>query len=95
MHSKIPSRKTLTIAWIALMGFSIATMIAGRVTDPSSLGPLLMLALLMVTGFKSLWILRYYLNLRASTKGWNSAFISFLLSLLTLIYGLYLIPLLM
>ena len=54
-----------------------------------------MLALLMVTGFKSLWILRYYLNLRASTKGWNSAFISFLLSLLTLIYGLYLIPLLM
>lgn len=93
MHAKIPSRKTLSIAWLALMGFSIATMIAGRVTDPATLGPLLMLALLAVTGLKSLWILRYYLNLRASTKAWNSAFVSFLCVLLILIYGLYLIPL--
>lgn len=92
MHAKIPSRKTLIIAWLALMGFSIATMITGRVTNPATLGPALMLALLVVTGFKSLWILRYYLNLRASTRGWNSAFITFLIVMLTLIYGLYLIP---
>lgn len=95
MHSKIPSQKTLAIAWLALMGFSIATMISGRVSDPASLGPVLMLVLLVVTAFKSLWILRYYLNLRASTKGWNSAFVTFLVTLLALVYGLYLIPLLM
>lgn len=93
MNTIQPSRKTLITAWFVMMGLSIGTMLAGRVTNDASLGMLFMAILLVVTGIKALWILRTYLNLRAAPMGWNAAFISFFFFLLLIIYGMYLVGL--
>ncbi len=86
-----PSRKTLTAAWLALTALTVATMGVGRVTDTSTLGPLLMAALAKITWLKATWILRYYLNLKSAGRGWNGAFMSFLLLLLALVYSIYVV----
>jgi hypothetical protein len=93
MHFKQPSVKSLLAAWAFMMLLSLGTMAAGKVTGHTSLGPLLMAGLLLITGLKALWILRTYLNLKASTTAWNAAFISFIAFLLAVIYVLYLIGL--
>ena len=72
------------------MGLSIGTMATGRVTNAAALGPAFVAALFAITWFKATWILRYFLNLRASTRAWNNAFLAYLFVLLSIIYGLYL-----
>jgi len=93
MHFQQPSIKSLLGAWAFMMLLSLGTMAAGKVTGQASLGALFMAALLIITSLKALWILRTYLNLKASTRAWNAAFISFIGLLLAVIYLLYLIGL--
>ena len=93
MQFRQPTRKELLLAWFALMGLTIGTMLSGRVTQDVTLGGLFMSGLLVVTGIKAYWILRYYLNLRAAPPGWNAAFIAYLVFLLLIILVLYLVGL--
>jgi Prokaryotic Cytochrome C oxidase subunit IV len=90
MDANYPSKRSLLIAWLALMTLSLGTMLAGRVTGTQALGPLFVAALFAITWFKATWILRHFLNLRASTKGWNMAFAGYLLVLLVIIFCIYL-----
>ncbi len=92
MHIRQPTRKELIYAWFAMMLLTIGTMIAGHVTSSRSLGILWMSALMLITFFKARYILRYYLNLKAATGGWNSAFNAFLIILLLSILALFAIP---
>jgi hypothetical protein len=62
--SYFPSRTTLALAWIVLIGLTIGTMFTGRVTLQATLGVPLFAALLFVTWLKTAIILRTYLNLR-------------------------------
>ncbi len=90
MHSDTPSPKTLFLAWLVLMFLSLGTMVSGRVSDGTALGPWFMLSLLLITLLKASWILRYFLNLRVASKSWKRGFATYLILLLACIYGLYL-----
>ena len=90
-----PSRRTLLAAWLALIAFTLATMLAGRVTERAPLGAALLAALLTVTWLKATWILRYYLDLRRASRAWNQAFSGLILLLLAAIFAISLsVPLL-
>ena len=93
MHGKQPGIGLLTRAWAIMMLLTVGTIIAGRVTSDVTLGVAWMVALSVITWGKSLFILRYYLNLRAAKGGWNKAFSSFLFVLLLLILLLFTLPL--
>ncbi len=88
MHHQ-PTTKTLFIAWLALMAFSVSMMFSGQVTSQGSLGIVFAFVLLVITGLKASWILQYYLNLNASGRGWINAFRTFLFILLTLIFLIF------
>ncbi len=93
MHDRQPGIRLLARAWAIMMLLTVGTMIAGRVTSDVTLGVAWMVALSAITWGKSLFILRYYLNLRAAEGGWNKAFSSFLFVLLLLILLLFTLPL--
>lgn len=89
MNFKNPSTRTLIICWLILIGLTIGTMTSGQVTSITALSPLLIITLAIITWFKSMLILRYYLNLANASKGWNKAFNSYLfiiLGIITLIF---------
>jgi len=92
MHGKQPGARLLTMAWAAMMLLTIGTMIAGRVTSDVTLGVIWMVALSAITWGKSLFILRYFLNLRVAEGSWNKAFSRFLFVLLLIILLLFAIP---
>jgi len=92
MHIKQPTRKELIYAWVAMMVLTVGTMFAGRVTSTQTLGIIWMSALMVITFMKARYILRYYLNLKAATGGWNSAFNAFLFILLLSILAIFAIP---
>ena len=89
MHFEQPKPRILFLTWAALMALTIATMFAGRVTLDVTLGTAFMTAVAAITWIKSILILRFYLNLAAATRGWNSAFSAFLAVLLMLIVMIY------
>ncbi len=95
MQANQPTRRELIYAWVAMMVLTIGTMLAGHVTSTQSLGVIWMSALMLITFLKARYILRYYLNLKAATGSWNSAFNAFLFILLISILGLFAIPALM
>ena len=90
MHAPYPSRTTLLIAWLILMALSVGTLFTGRVSQQTALGPLFVLSLFAITWLKSRFILRYYLNLRAASKGWQVGFAFYIFLLLALIFAIYL-----
>ncbi len=90
MMTEQPGRKSLFLAWLVLMALSVGTLLTGRVSETSRLGPALLLSLLVLTGLKATWILRHFLNLRAAPRGWNLAFMAYLVVLLSVIFGIYL-----
>ena len=89
MMKHTTSPRTLLIVWAILMALSIATMIAGKVTDVQSPGLLWMAILLLVAGSKAILILRYYLDLKSASEGWSKAFISLVSLLLLTLFALY------
>ena len=64
VKSYYPTSRKLAAAWALLIGLTLATMLSGRVTDHTQLGPALLALLFVVTWFKAGVILRIYLNLR-------------------------------
>ena len=96
MKFQNPNIRTLVFCWLALMILTIGTMLSGRVTSEVALNATLIISLAVITWFKSMLILRYYLNLRTASKGWNKAFNSYLfivLGIITLIFLLGKTPL--
>ena len=73
------------------MGLSVGTMISGQVTSQASLSAFLIVTLGLITWFKSMMILRYYLNLRTASAGWNKAFNSYLFIVLSIITVIFLL----
>ena len=86
---RLPSGRTLLIAWGLLMALTFATMIAGRVTSTASLGLMWSAVLLVVTWAKARTILQIYLNLRSAPKGWQAGFNGILIFLLVVIFAVY------
>lgn len=91
MKFKNPSTKTLLICWLALIILTIGTMVTGRVTSDVALSSLLIISLGFITWFKSMLILRYYLNLASASRGWNKAFNSYLFVVLGIIMMIFLL----
>ena len=87
MNAKHPSFRLLTIAWLLLIALTLGTIFTGRVGELEPIGLTWTAALLIVTGFKAITILRWFLNLRAASAGWNTLFISYLVILLLIIFG--------
>ena len=84
-----PSTQNLILCWLILMIFTIGTMLSGRAISGGVLSGVLIISLGFITWFKSMLILRYYLNLKSASKGWNKAFNSYLfivLGVITLIF---------
>jgi heme/copper-type cytochrome/quinol oxidase subunit 4 len=77
------TKTELIRSWAILMGLSLATMLAGRVGEDLTLGPLWAMALLGVAGIKARLILARFLNLQQASGDWNSAFTVFLVILQT------------
>ena len=86
----LPSARQIVITWLILMGLTVGTMIAGRVTSAASLGLAWTAVLLAITWAKARGILLVYLNLRAAPGHWRNGFgtaLAFLLVLLLAIYA--------
>ena len=88
-NANLPEKKELIAAWLVLMALTIGTMIAGRVTNASTLGFAWLSALLVITYFKARTILNVYLNLRAAPRHWRSGFSAILVVMLLAIAGIY------
>ena len=73
------------------MGLTIGTMISGQVTSMAALSAPLIITLGIITWFKSILILRYYLNLASASKGWNKGFNSYLFIILAIITLIFLL----
>lgn len=86
---KYPGYRTLFCAWVILIALTIGTVFTGRVGETNAIGLPWLAALLFVTGFKAFAILRWFLNLRAASSGWNKLFICYLVLLLLIIFGSY------
>ncbi len=91
MKFKNPSIRTLIFCWLALMILTIGTMISGRVTSDVALSSVLIITLGFITWFKSMIILRYYLNLASASTGWNKTFNSYLFAVLGIIMLIFLL----
>ena len=92
MNIKQQTRRELVYAWISMMILTVGTMIAGHVTSTRTLGFIWMSALMLITFLKAKYILRFYLNLKAASGSWNTAFNAFLLILLISILALFALP---
>jgi caa(3)-type oxidase subunit IV len=86
-HQTTP--RTLLIIWLILMALTIATMIAGKVTNVASLGMMWMAVLMVVTWLKATLILNYFLDLKAATGGWNKGFIAIIVMILLIVFITY------
>jgi hypothetical protein len=89
-HTAFPTPKTLIVVWLALMIATIGTMIAGKVTQVSSIGPTWILVLMGVTLLKASLILNYFLDLRSASKGWNKGFVGLVAVIVSGVVALYL-----
>lgn len=91
MKFKSPPAPTLLICWLILMALTVGSMLSGRVTTDTALSAGLIVSLGIITWFKSMMILRYYLNLRTASSGWNKAFNSYLFVVLGIIITIFLL----
>jgi len=76
MTPHAPSLRSLLLCWLALMGLTIALLIAG---DPEGQGRLPLAAvagLLAVALLKGRQILWVFLGLKDSTPGWKNGFLA-------------------
>ncbi len=80
----------LLSVWAVLMLATIATMFSGKVSDITSIGPIWMGLLLIVTYVKATLILGYYLDLKSATGGWNKGFNTLVATILMITYAMYL-----
>ena len=90
-HTSYPSPRTLLIIWLLLMGLTVTTMIAGKVTATMSIGTLWLAVLLIVAGLKSSIILHYYLDLKSASTGWNKLFSGLVWFILFAVFAIYMV----
>lgn len=90
---RFPSTRTLVRAWLALVGLSLVTMVAGKTVGEAnrlaSLGVAWAALLMLVTGLKARLILWRYLDLAASTPGWRGFLVAYLVAVLGVVLALY------
>jgi len=91
MKFKNPDYRTLLICWLALIGLTAGTMLSGHVTSDRALSNLLIISLGLITWVKSMLILRYYLNLRSASRGWNRAFFSYIFIILGTVTAIFIL----
>ena len=85
MAMSLPGARRLLITWAILMGLTLVSMFSAQLAGEARWQalPLWSAALLLLsTGFKAHQVLMVYLNLRASTAGWQGLVIG--LTVLTL-----------
>lgn len=85
-----PSIKTLVMVWLVLIGLTLGTMFAGRVSTNEAVGPVLLALLFAVTFLKTNLILGYFLDLRSAVGPWGRVFNGMVLSVLAVVFVLYL-----
>ncbi len=90
-HDTYPAPATLVTVWLVLMLATLATMIAGKVTEISSIGTIWMGVLMVVTWLKARLILLYFLDLKSATGGWSTGFGALVIFILIALFGLYII----
>jgi len=90
-HSSYPKPRTLLIVWLLLMGLTVATMVAGKVTATHSIGTVWLAVLLIVAGLKSSLILHYYLDLKSASAGWNKLFSGLVWFILLTVFAIYVV----
>ena len=83
-----PTRKRLLMAWVGLLGLTIATAFAGGAVGNGRLGLGMVAALFFVTLVKAGAILRVYLNLRTAPV-WADVLTALVGILLAMILALY------
>jgi len=88
-YKSYPGPRTLFVVWLTLMALTVATMIAGKVTAVATVGLAWMVVLMAVTWAKSILILRYYLDLKAASGGWNKVFGVLVSLILIVVLALY------
>ena len=88
-HDSFPKTKTLVYVWLGLMVATISTMIAGKVTDTTSIGIFWMVILMAATMVKSTLILGFYLDLKSASGNWFKGFVILTLVIVLIILGLY------
>jgi hypothetical protein len=83
MEKTLPGNKRLLITWLMLMTLTLVSMWSAQLGgDAQTLSlPLWGIALVLASaGFKVQQILMVYLNLRASSSGWQAGFICLLVA---------------
>lgn len=88
-HDTYPKPRTLVTIWLVLMAATVGTMIAGKVTQVSSIGLIWMGVLMLVTWFKATLILNYFLDLKSASQGWGKVFGTLVALICISLYGLY------
>lgn len=89
MIFKNPSRRLLVFCWVLLVLLAVGTLFSGQATSLNRLPPLLILSLGILTWVKAMLVLRYYLNLKSASRGWNRAFNSYLFIILAILTSIF------
>jgi len=84
-----PSTRTLIVIWACLIAATIMTMVAGKVTEVTSIGLVWVGLLMLVTWLKAILIVSYFLNLKAATGNWQHVFIWLMGAIIIAIFVLY------
>ncbi len=88
MQINHPSYRLLFAAWILLIILTAGSIITGHVKMLNHLDDIWIAALFFITAIKAYAILRWFLNLRAATSGWNTLFMAYLIFLLLSIFAI-------
>ncbi len=83
-----PSYRLLFIVWLLLLILTAGSIITGHVKMPTHLDDIWIAALFCITAIKAYAILRWFLNLRAASSGWNTLFMAYLIILLSSIFAI-------
>jgi len=90
MHAnQHPSTRTLIVIWACLIAATIMTMVAGKVTEVTSIGLVWVGLLMLVTWVKAILIVSYFLNLKAATGNWQQVFTLLIGAIIVIIFVLY------
>ncbi len=84
-----PSTRTLIVIWLCLITATAVTMIAGKVTEVTSVGLVWVGLLMLVTWLKVTLIVSYFLNLKAATGNWQQIFNLLIGVIVGAIFALY------
>ncbi|WP_339863525.1 cytochrome C oxidase subunit IV family protein [Paremcibacter congregatus] len=91
MNFQSPPPRALVFCWLFLLLLTLASMFSGQATRLITLSAPMIFTLGLITWGKALLMLRYYLNLKAASRGWNKAFGGYLFIVTGLLTAIFLI----